>query len=253
MKKISTILLFLILAVFLMAGNAFALSLGANITIWDKMGVTNEDGEVEPNCVWDQAWDLEGFFLKGTILTMVGGYDFKDGYGNYAPGDIFIDTNGDAQYGTDNTGSGGGYAELNDTFGYEYALRLNFITNSGEYTYNLYGLTDDSTVAVYYGQNDESNPLRLVLDKYSVIAATGTFMYYAGLTDAEVGGLEGDDHYAVRVVLPTTDIPLDNFIAHYTYACGNDNLMGKVPEPSTMLLLGFGLIGLAAVGRKRFH
>ena len=26
----------------------------------------------------------------------------------------------------------------------------------------------------------------------------------------------------------------------------------SIPEPSTMLLLGFGLVGLAAVGRKRF-
>ena len=43
------------------------------------------------------------------------------------------------------------------------------------------------------------------------------------------------------------------FIAHFTMGCGNDNLMGRgsVPEPSTMFLIGTGFFGLAAVSRKK--
>jgi len=46
------------------------------------------------------------------------------------------------------------------------------------------------------------------------------------------------------------------FYAHYTMGCGNDNIMGQGeiipnPEPATMLLLGFGLLGAAGLGRKK--
>jgi hypothetical protein len=44
---------------------------------------------------------------------------------------------------------------------------------------------------------------------------------------------------------------------HWTMTCANDVIEGgihkaPVPEPGTMLLLGLGMIGLGAVGRKRY-
>ncbi len=152
MRKSVLVLFVTACCLVLVAGNALALDLGANITIWDGMGSDAEDNEVEPGCVQAQKWDLEAFFLNDSTLTMVGGYNFRAGEGGYASGDIFIDVNGDAKYGPANTGSGGGNSITTNTFGYDYVLDLDF----SDLTYTVYGLTDASTLSVWFDQNEES-------------------------------------------------------------------------------------------------
>ena len=158
MRNLKFILGIATIALFLFMSNTHALNLGTNIAINDEVlpdGVRQcgEDQENEWNCVWD----LEDFFLEGATLTMVGGYHFQEGHGGYSSGDIFIDVNNIAHYGTLNYGGsqGSGAATVQDTFGYEYALELDFSNNS----YTLWKLDPaDTTLTVFYNQNDESNP-----------------------------------------------------------------------------------------------
>lgn len=257
MKEFSRIILFVILAVFLLAGSAMAGPFGDEITIYDGKGSgtgwagEQEDQETEPGMVGSQVWDLEGFFLQGTTLTMVGGYNFVAGQGGYSSGDIFIST--DLDYG-DATVYADGYHDVQSNYGYEYVLDMNF----SAMTYNVYALQpDDTIVTTYFHQNNISNPWTY---KSGGEAVSGyqdkAFSYYgAGLTDSAVGDIEGGNHYAVSVDLGFLGIDPGLFVSHFTMQCGNDNLMGQnpVPEPATMLLFGTGLIGMAAFGRRKFR
>ncbi|MBW1796618.1 MAG: PEP-CTERM sorting domain-containing protein [Deltaproteobacteria bacterium] len=271
MRKSVLVLFVMACCLVLVAGNAIALDLGANITIWDGMGSDAEDNEVEPGCVQAQKWDLEAFFLNDTTLTMVGGFNFKEGEDDpwrwedkkknirlhYDSGDIFIDVNGDAEYGSGNTGEGGGNEVVQYIFGYDYVLDLDFT----DLTYTVYELIKEtSTVKVYFGQNDESNPWAYN-DGGSPLGFDGDIDFYenkAGLDSLDgisLWNVQGT-HYAAAVDLSFLS-PGTEFTAHFTYGCGNDNLMGSgatpIPEPATMLLLGTGLIGLACLGRKKFN
>ena len=277
MKKIATLFSVVTLVFGMMTGSSHAF--GVNITISDENYDTSggasswytnhEDQEVEPGMQTGQRWDLEGFFQNGTQVTMVGGYDFKKGEaGNgsdwWDSGDIFIDVDGNAQYG-DIHGSSDGIFEVKSTFGYDFVLDLNEDMTS----YSIYRLTSASVVkTAYYQQNQGSSPWQYATGGELIGSLNaGTITYETGLTDAETG-FKGDSnntptHNAVTVDLAflsdrnlTQGYQLTSaFTLHYTMGCGNDNLMGKyvapVPEPSTILLISAGLCGLVGMSRKR--
>ncbi len=127
MKSFMSILLTAYIAFFMSimsVSKARALELGINITVFDNqksesykstqdtmgydgIGVGKEDQETEPKTLRSEMWDLEAFYLNGTVLSMVGQWDFlngekmvhdwertyydQDNDGYYTSGDVFID------------------------------------------------------------------------------------------------------------------------------------------------------------------
>ncbi|MBN1577972.1 MAG: PEP-CTERM sorting domain-containing protein [Chitinispirillaceae bacterium] len=216
-----------------------------NITIYDGRGYLGtgtggENNETEPGMINNQSWDLEAFTLEGNNLGIVAGFDLKDGKWydgkHIVLGDIFIDINEDAQFGTTQ--------DLTiDNFGYEYAIKLNFTDR----IYNVYKLNSNSILTSSYAYNSpESDPLALKLVD-ELKASFGTFTY------TDFGESYGTYHNAIDGIDLSFLNPGTTFISHVTMSCGNDNLMGSasVPEPSSIGCLLLGLSLLAGAGLKR--
>jgi hypothetical protein len=238
---------------------ALAYNFGIDITISDANHAAgtswygdHEDQEVEPGMLANQHWDLEGFFLDRTNLTLIGGYDFLNGQDGIFPGDIFLDIDHDAVFG-DIHGAQNGNRTVKNSFGYDYALDLDF----EDLTFVAYAIDDTAMVeTAFYKQNQGSSPWRYVSGGTLVTPEPIGIVYRSGLADGDTG-LLGGFHNAV-----TLDLSFLNdlhhgthFISHFTMGCGNDNLMGEgalpAPEPATILLIGCGLLGFASIVRRK--
>lgn len=311
MKKI---LVFSVLALFLVVGNSYALTLDltgwTDITTFDNMpktggwdgssdprviGATDpdprfpvgtqirEDTETESGTVESQAWDLEGIFLKGNSMAIVGGYNFEYVFGyayNSTPGDIFFSIDAfenpatiSPTYPDSTTG---------DRRGYEYVFNFNIDRNSpysldaNTYTYDVYDLTptidpitgeEISNVITINANDPVGTPIGgsspwIYGSGGDLLSAGNSTAYYDAVTGDSFGGI---GRYALVVDL--SDLGFDpigagedpyTLWAKFTMQCGNDNIVaytsysgGSVPEPSAMFLMGVGFFGLAVVARKK--
>lgn len=257
---VAALVLFFAGALTFVAGSAYAYNYGTNITKNDGItpsgiGIGEEDNEVEPGMVQSQVWDLEGFFLNGKDLTIIGGYNFMLGQEGMDAGDIFIDTNGDAVYSPNIITVPGfdynpGYKEVsNGLFKYDYVLDINW----GSGTYDIVELNMDSILQdTEYGalHNKPSNPWRYVSG--GTVKTGGSFTTSLQ-SDTGFSGWGGNNNHYVATfnisAIPNTDLA----VFHNTMECGNDNLIGKaalVPEPSTLVLIAVGLLGVGLVRRR---
>ena len=115
---------------------------------------------------------------------------------------------------------------VTNSYGYEYAIRLDFDNSS----YQVYALDDDSrTQVIHYTQNISSNPYKYIDGGDLISTQDNDFTYVTYNTD--VFGLTGGDHNVISGI----DLEFlgagQDFWAHFTIECGNDNLMGAGTTP----------------------
>ncbi len=208
----------------------------------DDEGVKN-GGYVDPG-YGGQDFDAEYLFYKidGSVLSLgiQAGFDLIDGKVNYGGKGYFT---GDLALSFDN-----------DATDYEYAIDFGLLTKDyyGRDKVDA-GSGTGIDAAGFYSVSEWNND---IIYSASAPFAMDEGSFVKGLT-SNTAGKDGVSYFrTVSIDLAGlgfgSQLELD---AHWTMSCGNDVLEGhvsaEVPEPSTIPMLGLGVLLLAALKRKK--
>lgn len=212
----------------------------SNISGWQYVGPGYSYGSSSPSSNYymkGNSFDVEAIYFDNdqyyAYIAIVQGLPSGGGTAPwnpwFLPGDIAIDADNKL-----NTGE----------YGFEYGLK---ISDSKLYLVRDWG-------SVYYSGYSSSNPWAI---------KSGSEI---GLVDFVYSGNQ-NSHYILEAAIPLSFLglsanpgdPVYTVGIHWTQQCGNDSLNLSadvnpvpVPEPSTFLLVGAGLTGVAIYGRRKF-
>lgn len=195
-------------------------------------------GYVEPG-YGGQAFDIEAMYFDSDsvygYLAIITGFPLA-GAQSFGPGDLGIDVS---------SATASVIGDSSQTTVYEFGIDLD---NS-----KLYSVL--TWQGVYYDSNP-SPDYASTSDPWIIHTTTGeangvNFVYSNNAINS---------HYVYEFSFLLSDLGIaygDAINFHWTMECGNDYLdlpatVNHAPEPTSMLLLGTGLIGISAVSRRKF-
>lgn len=214
----------------------------------EKLGLYIDDNMLYIGIQTD--YHLDGGYTTNDWKYKYDEYGVKQPYGNWYidPGDFAFDFNGDGSY----------------------EAGIDFNLSNGNFSFTFFEIDP----------NDWQNPKTYLKDspytayvqdyKTSQTSGTGANDFEAKIAYFDDNDLSPGDVLEAAINLDTLSAELNQLFQNsttvnlfWTMECGNDSLMvtenysytpdtgSQVPEPTTMVLLGMGLLGIGAVNRKR--